>query len=400
MINSPPGEARIKFGRKDIKINIQEIKDIQIKAIVDNTSFEWRRVDKLVLMPLVRLKIRIQSNDPDFHIAYKDFTINFQQSNKASYAELYYSLYERHAVEIFRGKELIGKIDLEFNDHKKNRVIVDYTCSRNDIVIKGLENEHISLGCHTRRIGKFGKERPMLEISWVSPELKIIGSEHIPYQAAFLNRLPVNIRVLNIKTGIEKEITITARIPKRLHRLFTAYGLGPYAFNTEIVRENEVSESKQVDMAPALMFYLNYKVSESSSVRGFDAAIFQESRFNNAGLYLGSDFGHMLDNKIYFTTLLGVQYLYFKYDDDSPDISEPIFPQGLEFMYRHAFDIPNYIVSGGFFLSTENDIEYENIWVRWGKNYFWELNLISWGKDQFKAKTWGISVGFPFKGFL
>ena len=183
--------------------------------------------------------------------------------------------------------------------------------------------------------------------------------------------------------------------------MFTAYGFGPYALHTKVTN-SETKKTSQIHspIAPALFFYMNYKISDNTSIRGFDAAIFQESKFNNAGLYLGSDFGFSLDNKLYFTTLLGVQYLYFKYDDEAPEVSEPIFPQGLEFMYRHAFDIPNYIISGGIFLSTDDDIEYENVWVRWGKNYFWELNLISWGKEDFEAKTWGLSVGLPFKGFL
>ena len=169
---------------------------------------------------------------------------------------------------------------------------------------------------------------------------------------------------------------------------------------TKTLDENQKVIDDKNNIAPALFFYLNYKISETNSIRGFDAAIFKESTFNNAGLYLGSDFGHSLDNKLHFTTLLGVQYLHFQFDKDSSAISEPIFPQGIEFMYRHAFDIPNYIIAGGVFLSTSETIDYENIWIRWGKNYFWELNLISWGKDNFEATTWGLSIGFPFKGFL
>lgn len=399
--NSPLGEGRIPFSKKDVKINIKTFGNVNIKAIIDRSSFEWVRYDKILLVPRVRLKIKVASSNPAYYLSYKRKTISFQQSSKNSYSELFYSLYETEKVKIFKSTKQVGEIHITFTPRQTPRVVIDYTCSRNGIVITGLKNEHFSIGCHTRRIGQFGKEKPMLEILWVSPELKIVGENYVPYQAAFTHKRPIHIKVKNIITGEYKTLKISARIPKRLHRLFTAYGYGPYALHTKLTdSETQTTGQIHTGIAPALFFYLNYKISETTSIRGFDAAIFQESIFNNAGLYLGSDFGFSLDNKLYFTTLLGVQYLYFKFDEDSTEVSEPIFPQGLEFMYRHAFDIPNYIISGGIFLSTDREIEYENVWVRWGKNYFWELNLISWGKDNFEAKTWGLSVGFPFKGFL
>jgi hypothetical protein len=398
--NSPVGESRIKLSKKDIDINITNFSEHNVKAIVYSSSFEWVRFDETLLLPKVRLKIRVNPPNPELVITYKNKTISFQHSKKSSYAELYYSLYERDLVKIQNSAGKVSNISLHLNNRTAKKVVIDYTCSRNNIEIEGLDDEHFSIGCKTRRIGAYGKEKAMLEVQWVSPELKVLNSEYVPNQAAFLNKLPIKIKVQNVKTLEIKEITIKARVPKRLHRLFTAYGLGPYSLHTKTVNKEGEVLSKKAPVSTALFFYLNYKISDTTSIRGFDAAIFNESVFNNGALYLGSDFGHSLDNKLYFTTLLGVQYLYFKFDEFNPEVSEPIFPQGIEFMYRHAFDIPNYIISGGVFLSTSDDIAYENIWVRWGKNYFWELNLITWGKDDFEARTWGVSVGIPFKGFL
>lgn len=398
--DAPTAENRIKLNRKDIDINITNFGELKIKAIVDNSSFEWVRFDETLLLPKVRLKIKINSSDSDFVINYKGSSISFQQSKKNSYAELYYSLFERDEVQVLSKDGKVANISITLNNKKAQKVIIDYTCSRNNIEIEGLEDEHFSIGCRTRRIGAYGKEKAMLEVQWVSPELKVINGDYIPNYAAFLNKLPVKIKVKNVKTLKEKEISIKAKVPKRLHRLFTAYGFGPYSLHTKTVDSNKKVLTKRAPVASALFFYLNYKISDTSSVRGFNAAVLGESKFNNAAMYLGSDFAFSLDNKLYFTTLLGVQYLYFKFDDETPEVSEPIFPQGIEFMYRHAFNIPNYIVSGGVFLSTSDKIDYENIWVRWGKNYFWELNIITWGKDDFEARTWGVSVGIPFKGFL
>lgn len=396
----PLGEDRIDLGHQDFRIEIENPAGIEIKAMLDKDSIQWIRYDEVLLIPRARLKIRAKKLPPATFISYKEKTINLQHSKQYSYAELNISLYERHLVELHNTEGVIARLRILFKPQKKPRIITDYTCSRNNIKVTGLHNEQLSLGCRTRRIGPFGKERPMLEVTWISPELRIKNAGYIPYTAAFLSDKPVNIEVVNIFSGEAKTLTITASIPKRLHRLFTAYGFGPYAFETQKRNNNGELLTKSEPTVPALMFYINYKISETNSIRGFEAAVFKDSTFNNAGLYLGSDFGFALDNKLYFSTLIGVQYLYFKFDEDSPVVSEAIFPQGLEFMYRHAFDIPNYIISGGIFLSPSADVDYTNVWIRWGKKYFWELNLISWGKEDFKASTYGVSLGFPFKGFL
>lgn len=397
---APLGESRLQFSKKDLTLNIKAFTKKKILALIDYESLEWVRFEETLLIPKIRIKLKILSSDNSLRLEYKNQSWNFQSSKNASYSEIYYSLYENDNIKIKTGKKLVGEVGINFKPNRNQKLIIDYTCSRNAIEISGLENEAFTIGCSTRRIGKYGKERPMLEIHWISPELTPVGSMEDIHSATFLNNLPVNVEVENKKTKKRKLLTIRAKIPKRLHRLFTAYGLGPYSFMTKTLDENQKVIDDKNNIAPALFFYLNYKISETNSIRGFDAAIFKESTFNNAGLYLGSDFGHSLDNKLHFTTLLGVQYLHFQFDKDSSAISEPIFPQGIEFMYRHAFDIPNYIIAGGVFLSTSETIDYENIWIRWGKNYFWELNLISWGKDNFEATTWGLSIGFPFKGFL
>jgi hypothetical protein len=400
LTQAPLAQERIKIKASDFNIQIKNNKTLKIQTLLDKTSIEWVRVKETLLVPRARLKIRIKNPKNLLYIQYKDQIHNFQKSKNYIYAELNISLFENQQIKILSKSNELAQIIVLPKKRKKSRVLVDYSCSRNGINIKGLSGEHFSIGCHTKPVGKFGEERPMLEINWISPELQIVGTKLVPYHAAFLNKFPIKVKVLNIVTNKEKTITITAKIPKRLHRLFTAYGFGPYAFDTKTKNEQGDRVEKSEPMAPALFFYLNYKMSDTTSIRGFDAAVFKESKFNNAGAYFGNDFGFSFDKKLYFTSLIGVQYLYFQFDSDSTIISQPIFPQGLEFMYRHAFDIPNYIISGGVFLSPSDNIEYRNVWVRWGKNYFWELNLIEWGQDDFKASMWGLSVGFPFKGFL
>ncbi len=396
----PVAESRLPLKASDFNIEIENPGKLKINAEIDEQSIGWVRYEDILLLPTARLKISAEKLAANSFIQYKDRAVNFQHTEADSHTEINVSLFESHTLQIRSEKTILAKIKINFVKTDKPKLLIDYTCSRNDIKIDGLENEYLSIGCRTKRIGKFGSEKPLLEIIWLSPDLRIKNSDSIPYHAAILNEHPVKANVVSTATGKSKLISIQASIPKRLHRLFTAYGFGPYAFETKLEAESGTVSTKSEPIATSLMLYINYKISETVSIRGFDAAVFKESVFNNAGLYLGSDFGFSFDNKLYFSTLIGVQYLYFQFDKDSKVFNEPIYPQGIEFMYRHAFGEPNYIISGGIFLSPSDSVDYKNIWIRWGKGYFWELNLISWGKDEFSTTTYGLSLGIPFRGFL
>jgi len=393
-------ENRIALTPNDLKIELDNPNRLTISAEIDELSIGWVRYEDILLLPTARLKISIENLTTKSFIKYKDKIFNFQQLDNQFHTEIVVSLFENHPIQIINDSSVQAKIRVSFQKTLKPNILIDYSCSRNGIRVEGLEDEHFSIGCRTKRIGKFGNEKPLLEVIWLSPNLRLKNSENIPYHGSFLNDHPIKATVENKVSGKSKVISIFAAVPDRLHRLFTAYGFGPYAFDTKIKNPSGDESLKSEPFAPSLMLYLNYKLSETHSIRGFDAAVFKESIFNNAGLYLGSDFGFSFDNKLYFSTLIGVQYLYFKFDKDSKTFNEPIYPQGVEVMYRHAFGIPNYIVSGGVFLSLTETMNYKNIWVRWGNNYFWELNLISWGKDEFSTTTYGLSVGIPFRGFL
>lgn len=395
----PLAEKRLKIKNKDIAIITKGEARSSIIATVDDDSVHWVRFEKTLLLPKARLKLAIsKSKYKHLSLHYKNKNIHFEKHQGHYSTELYISLFEFEKVSVRNKGQEIANITVKVKNKKSH--LIDYTCSRNNIRIENANSEILSVGCETKRIGKFGKEKPLLIVKWISPNLTQVGSNKNYGEAVFTHRANVNISAQNINTGKKKVIKIKSSIPKRLHRLFTAYGYGPYALETESKKEGEETMSHTAPIAPALFFYLNYKISETNSIRGFNAAVFETSGFNNAGAYLGSDFGFALDNKLYFTTLLGVQHLFFKFNDETSEVSEFIFPQGIEFMYRHAFDIPNYIISGGAFLSPSENFDYQNIWIRWGKNYFWELNYIFWSNNELSAKMWGLSVGFPFKGFL
>jgi hypothetical protein len=398
------GQNRMKLRAKffDVKINLQT-KD-KIKAKLIDNSFQWIRIKNILLTPRGRISINIKGNAHHYSLVYQDRNIVLQQRKNYANTEIYLALFQNSPIFIYKKGKLIGKIEVYAKrlNPKYNTHLVDYSCSRNDVKVRGLKGEFLSMGCRTQRIGRYGKEKPLLEVLWTSANWRLKNQGKAPYLAVFLENKPVKLEVIN-HLGETKNIEIHAKVPKRLHRVNTAIGFGPYSFETTFQSDpNDPTtlEDKYAPMAPTFMLYFNYKMSDTASVRGFDALIKKDSTFNNFGAYFANDVSFSFDNRLTITTLIGMQHLYFSFDDDTEVISEPIFPQGIEFIFRNAFDIKNYVVGGGIFLSPSESVDYQNIWIRWGKGFFWELNYIYWGKEEFSAKMFGLSIGLPLVGLF
>lgn len=400
------GETRLKLRVKDFKIRLKLNQNIKSRIVLKKGSIQWIRINEVLLTPRARIAIYFKDNATNYSLKYRGHSILMQQNKKGiAHTEFFVSLFNSDKINIYKNGKKIGDIDLYAKKMNKKRqtTLVDYSCSRNAVSVKGLEGEFISLGCKMNRIGKFGKEKPMLELIWSSANYRLLDNSESPYLAVFLSNNPVKLKVINHNNEI-KEIELIARVPKRLHRLNIAYGFGPYAFETTF----DQADDPDVDdilkyttpAAPAFMAYFNYKIDADTSIRGFDAIVAKDSIFNNLGVYFASDIAKPMDKKLTITTLIGMQHLYYKFDSDFEARSEPIFPQGIEINYKHAFGIENYLIGGGAFLSADDAVDYQNIWVRWGKSIFWELNYIYWGTEGHSAKMWGLSAGFFFGGFL
>ena len=76
------------------------------------------------------------------------------------------------------------------------------------------------------------------------------------------------------------------------------------------------------------------------------------------------------------------------------------FKQGFEAVYYHPFGLENYIFVYGMFISTSSEEGYNNIWIRFGKKIFWELNYIDWDYRGQYSSMWGLSVGIPLAQFF
>jgi hypothetical protein len=149
-------------------------------------------------------------------------------------------------------------------------------------------------------------------------------------------------------------------------------------------------------LAPSLMIYGKFDLTETASLKAFDALLYSKSLFNNSGLYFSYDLASLFDNKIFINALLGFQGIHYSFDRKTTNtVFEIIYPQGFEVLYKHAFGLENYNLFYGMFLSTGQQ-RYTNAWVRFGKRSFVELNYIDWGLDSNHIQMVGLSVGIPF----
>lgn len=380
------------------------IKDFSLKTNLPNwlthrvrfkkQSIQWVRYDNVLLMPRARIAVYFKEDAKNIHLKYRKHSINLQQSQLVAHTEFFVSLFQQDEIVVyFQGKE-VGSIwtVAKKPNKKRNTLLIDYSCSKYKIEVENLENEFTSLGCRTRRVGSIGSEAPIVELLWTTANYKLIDNARSPYVAVAKGTQKIKASLIN-HLGEKKSISITIHVPKRIHRLGTAIGFGPYYFSTTY-KENESDDLQEEDphIAPAGMLYFNFHLYPGVSVRGFNALVSQSSLFNNGGIYFANDLAVALDNKLTITTLIGVQALYFRFKSESKTFSEPIFPQGIEFTYKHPFGNKNHVLGGGAFLSPSESFDYQNVWIRYNG---WELNYIYWGQDGFSAKMWGLSYILP-----
>jgi hypothetical protein len=393
------GESRIPISLKDFSVSMKKMEKGQnIKSGLLKNSVQWVRNKHNLLIPRARLGIRIKSAKGDYFIKYKGRPVILEQKNDHSYGEVYISLFNPSMVHIFKEKNEVAQINIRSNgkNSQSRTQLVDYSCSPYGVSISGLDNEYLSAGCRLDRTGMWGKEKARLEITWSTTNYRLLDGTEPPYTTVLTGRGVSNVYMSKSSKERPVQVSISANVPKRIHRLKTAFGIGPYSFKSfegAVYRESEIS--------PAFMLYGKLDLNRSASLRFFDALIWRNSIFNNVGAYFAYELAEILDKRVKIVPLLGFQGLSFKYSSSSDMNTEFIYPQGVELVYKHAFGLENYhLIYGMFIPVTKNDDDYNNLWLRFGKKVFWEINYIDWKKNDQFASMWGLSIGIPFGQFF
>lgn len=388
------GKASVDLDVNDFNIEKSHA-DIDAKFIAD--SIQWLRPDNNLLTPRVLLKIQVpRKYQPVYFKVAEQIIFPSAQSDQLS-TQIYINLFNPETIQIFQADKVLDTIQISAKAvaNSKLKQWVDYTCLPYNVEIKGIEQQYSSTGCKLHRIGSFGKETARLEVAFSSPNLSTLAGDHPPFLFNLTDNSAVETTLVNKSTKEKVNVSVGAKLPERLNRLKVAGGLGPY-----FVTNTYNLEKKGPDTAPSYMLYAKYELTETSSLKAFDALVFDnKSLFNNSGLYFSYDLAQVMDGQVVLGALLGFQGLHYRFDSGYPNTFEAIYPQGFELTYNHAFGIRNYYLSYGMFLSTTQET-YRNIWLRYGSQVFYELNYITWGNDVAEIEMWGLSIGFPlFKAF-
>jgi len=389
------GQANVEITEADFEVITPNL-DFKIKSALVKNSIHWVRLDDILLAPRARIEILAKTGSRDISLRYRGQSILLQdKKDNTSYAQFFIELFQPEQIEVYYQGEKVGQIKVITKDKERKRShLIDYSCSKFQLQVAGLENEFLTVGCKEIIVGKFGAEKPMLQVYFALSDYKILDRSAPPYIVTLNSNSTSTISIINSEEEV-KEFTIKATLPARFKRLKFAFGIGPYSYITQ----NKLTETDE-GLPMAYMLYGKYDINPSTSIKLFDAFITKKTTFNNSGMYLSNDIAKLLDNRVTINTLLGFQGLYFKPEGDEPTANSMIFPQGIEVTYHHPFDLDNYQLVFGAFLSTASDLTYTNIWVRFGKRVFWELNYIDWGDTTHYLRTYGLSVGFPLASFF
>lgn len=404
------GFGGVKLAQNRLPINLKQFKistklldqsfQAKTKIYFLKDSVQWIRSSQNLLTPRALIKLKIYDPKANFHISYRENKIIPQKKKKYSETSLYVDLFQSDSIYLYQGAKKLAQIYVQAEPQVKGKKtqLIDYSCSRYNIKIKGLDNEYVSVGCAMEKIGPWHGSKPRLQISWSATNFELLDGTAPPFigYLGTSGKIVTQVRDRNNKI---REISISAKIPKKLPRLLTAFGLGPYALNANQSRDGEMIDNKG-RIAPALFLYGKYELMGTASFKFFDGFIANKAIFNNAGFYFSYQLAEIYDGRIEIQPLLGLQVLSFRIDSDHKMQQNFIYPQGFEFTLKHAFGIENYNIVYGMFISPSDDEEYQNLWIRWGKGYFWELNYIGWDYEGAKSLMYGLSIGFPLATFF
>ena len=381
------GESRIKLDLNDFII---EHKEKNIKVDWDLASVQWIRNENNLLSPRALIHIVFPDNFSNLQLKYLGKSIFPVKLNTNYESKIYIDLFNPELIQIFSGTNKIDEVAIfaKVNKSDLTKQFIDYSCSPYDLKIDGIDDEYISVGCKLNRLGSIGSETPRLEISLSSTNLKTLNNSPSPYIFYLDQNSSADIH-LKDSAGEIKNLHFEAKVSKRLNRLKTSLGFGPYVYQSQY--QSAVQNS---NIAPSVMLYGKFDLTETASFKLFDALLYSKTFFNNTGTYFSYDLAEMFDGRVLINTLLGFQGIHYKYSPTSPTQFRLIYPQGIEVIFKHAF-IENYNLFYGMFFSTSSEA-YTNAWLRYGKRSFIEINYINWGKEDSKITMWGLSFGIPF----
>ncbi len=364
-------------------------------------SVEWFRNPQNLQFPRARIKIRSTLAAARVNLRYMDKVLSMREAGGSSEVEFFVSLFQPGDINIVVDGKPAGTIVVAIKPRPDGtrRVVFDYSCAPYLVELNGIGDEFATVTCRLWRMGELGEEIPMLDVYWYVAGARMPDGTRPPFIASFRATGTSRMTVVG-RDGRPRGVEIAVSLPPSLSRLRFAGGLGPYSF----IAQKDIGIKKN-EYAPSAMLYGNFFLTDELSIRGFEALVSRDPAasafFNNFGVYFAYELFRGWDKRVQLIALLGFQGLTFAYDGlKGTTFSQAIFPQGFELTYFHAFGKKGYNLGAGMFILPSVTNPYSNLWVRYGKRVFGEVNYISWSLGDRVATMWGVSVGFPLASWF
>ncbi len=386
LISSDEKNFRIPLNQFEVEIEWYQEESVPLYITISQDSLTWKKFDSGNRLPQLILSIHI--DDPsNIHLTYKENSY-IPEIKDQKHIFLTVDVFSNDKVNILKDGRKLGYITVSPNPNyfKHRYVYVDHSCSPFNINLGQTKDLFTSISCH---FYPNKKRKGILDISLLPAESRLSDNSNPPYTVQLTGDAKSEAR---LKKDDEKFIfEIKANVPKYIPQLKIALGYGPYFLKA--IDEEKKSKNH---LTAAYMIYGKYDLSSTTSIRFFNALLNSGTLFNNLGSYFAYEVGSTKNRRLSIVPLLGFQGISFRKNKDDSIFTHVIFPQGGELVYRHAFGFRNYHLIYGMFVSTIENVGYENIWLRFGKKIFWEINLINWNFEGRQTRMWGLSVGVPF----
>ncbi len=412
----PTAFAPIELSTSDFTVEWDEKPDSGLSAALEPGSLEWVRVQDVLVLPRARLKIIARSAQNGIITTGGHSQLMTSLANKGIGSVV--------PVALIGGTTASDNpIDVEYveNGAKKRRTLhihfrpraravsapwisVDPSCSKFDVQLAfdhpPSANQWIYVGC--QRVvtqSTHGRANSLdLMIFWEGASaIQISDVPATPLAASTWSiRLGARPGKIILTTPQQQSLSLSYQLPHRFHLGALSLGLGPYSFHFDSGSQHASS------LTPILTLYGSYVLSDSARVVMFDAAGLNSWLYNDFGLYISTENVRALDRRLGVRFMLGGHAIGFKSNGQYHFI--PGIPQGFELTLTDALQRGATLAAGGFLYPSINGKAYNNLWLRWGRSIFGEINYISFVENPNDQRTFsksvGLTVGFPVLSFF
>jgi hypothetical protein len=388
VVESDVSRFSIPLDQFAIAIDWTGTRSVPLFVTISQDSLTWRHFADGNKLPQLLLSITMQGGQ-DIHFVYRQQAyLPERQAQDDHHVFIHVDVFAAAAVAIMHNDKVIGHIRVQPDpSYFRHRYLyIHHSCSPYGIQLDHTADLFTSMSCH---FYPGPRRRGILDISYMPAEGRLADQSSPPYQLQLTGQGRANFRLW--RRDEPYQVQVQGQVPEYVARFKTALGFGPYRFQTESPKGTE-----PLHEVATYMLYGRYDLSATSSLRFFDAYLSSGAMFNNLGAYFAYELGSTADKRISVVPLLGVQAISFRPGAEDATFHQAIYPQGGEIVYRHAFGLQNYSLIYGMFVSTYHKVGYENIWLRFGRRIFWEINWIGWRYQDREAAMYGLSVGIPF----